>query len=182
MKALISLKDELRLSETTIIDLNALFNIKSELLKDGKKDETDFCAEFNELKKVWEDYQKTRIRIQKKHQKKTTIIRSAITLAPLVLWQVLQVTYIRHLDAHKDLEAMKFWQDKYLVFSVLGSTIAMYATGSMSVAEELSLMDENFRVKYVCPNPECRTQLGNVPWQSYLNQGKCYRCGAKYKS
>ena len=181
-KATISITDELRLSESTIIDLYVLFDLKTLRPEERKEDDNDFSDEFNQLKLVWDDYQKTRIHIQTKFQKKTTLIRSTITLAPLFLWELFHFVYINHLDPSKDAESIRFWQDKYIIFSVVGSTLAMYATGSMSIAEELSLLDENFRVKYVCPNPDCRTQLGNVPWQSYHNQGKCFRCGAKYKT
>lgn len=179
--ATISLRDELRLSESTIINLPVLFDMNTSKPDETKEMKDDFSQEFNQLKEIWDHYQKSRIDIQKRHQKKTTLIRSSITLAPLILWQILHIFYINRLDPHQDMESIRFWQDKYIVFAVLGSTLAMYSTGSMSIAEKLSMLDENFRVKYVCPNPECRTQLGNVPWQSYLNQGKCFRCGAKYK-
>ena len=69
-----------------------------------------------------------------------------------------------------------------MIFSTIGTTAAMLLTGSMSPIEKLMEMDEEFRIKYICPSSECRTQLGNVPWQSYYNQGKCFRCGAKYSN
>lgn len=180
-KAVISTLDELRLSESTIVNQVELFGLKGLHSKLVKSDPLDFSDEFNLLRYVWDDFQKTRINIKKKYQKKITLIRAGITLAPLFIWQILQIFYISHLDSVKDIEIIKTWPNKYIIFSVLGSAIGIYATESMTIDEEISKLDENFRVKYVCPNPDCRTQLGNVPWQSYLNQGRCFTCGAKYR-
>jgi pSer/pThr/pTyr-binding forkhead associated (FHA) protein len=175
-KATISLKDELRLSQYTIINLAEIFNLAKQNTKQPKDDPKDFTQEFSVLKKVWDKYQKDRIAITRAHQRRTTLVRSGITLAPLIIWYVLQFT------VNENSAAGKVIRSNYIVFSVLGSTIAMLFTGNMSPLEELMQLDEDFRVKYVCPNSQCRTQLGNVPWQSYENQGKCFRCGAKYSN
>ena len=182
-KSTISMTDELRLSENTVVDLAKIFEINAEKKTDKtveKTDQNDFRVEFELLRSVWQNYQNSRIGIQKKFQKRTSLIRAGITFSPLVIWQIMQIVYINHLDSVTDFQTVKFWQDKYIVFSVLGSTMAMFATGMMSSVDILTQLDEDFRVRYVCPNPECRMQLGNVPWQSYYNQGKCFRCGAKY--
>ncbi|MBS1776887.1 MAG: FHA domain-containing protein [Bacteroidetes bacterium] len=176
-KATISLKDELRLSESTVLNLAEIFGLRKEVTV-SKADPLDFSTEFLYLKEVWEDYQKNRIAIMKTTQKRSAFIRSGITLAPLIIWEILQAAYIKHLPP----EGKAFWQSKYIVFSVMGSTIAMLSTGNINSNEQLSQLDEAFRVMYVCPNTACRTQLGNVPWQSYYNQGKCFRCGAKYNN
>lgn len=173
-KATISLNDEVRLSESTIINLTEVFGLSKQKSEPQKIDPKDFTNEFNLLKQVWDSYQKERISITKKHQSKSTFIRAAITLAPLVIWEILQFTF------DENSKAGGIVKSNYIVFSVMGSTIAMLSTGNMSPVEKLSQLDEEFRVKYVCPNPTCRTQLGNVPWLSYSNQGKCFRCGAKY--
>lgn len=182
-KSTITFTDELRLSEKTIVDLAAIFDLKTEKNIDPvveKNDPLDYIAEFELLKPVWHNYQRSRVDIQKKFQRRTSLIRAGITFSPLVIWQVLQLTYVNNLDPSTDFQTLRFWQDKYIFFAVLGSTIAMFTTGMMSSVEKLTQLDEDFRVRYVCPNPECRMQLGNVPWKSYLNQGKCFRCGAKY--
>lgn len=182
-KTTVSLKDEIRLSANTIVDVANLFGKlgkANENVAKVKTDPLDFTIEFNALQSVWEDYQHARISTQKRYQKKTSYIRAGITISPLIIWIILQAVYISHLDPVADFQKLKFWQDKYIVFSVLGSSMAIFFTGMMSSAEKLSQLDQDFRVRYVCPNPDCRMQLGNVPWQSYQNQGKCFRCGAKY--
>lgn len=182
-KATVSLQDEIRLSANTIVDVAKLFGVRNELDESPiteKADPLDFKREFDALQSVWLNYQQTRINTQKKFQKRSSFIRAGITISPLILWIILQIAYISHLDPVADAQKLKFWQDKYIVLSILGSSMAIFATGMMSSEEKLSQLDEDFRVRYVCPNPDCRMQLGNVPWQSYYNQGKCFRCGAKY--
>ncbi|MBS1757039.1 MAG: FHA domain-containing protein [Bacteroidetes bacterium] len=173
-RSTISLKDELRLSQYKIVNLIEIFGLKKDNTQQPKSDPKDYTQEFDTLKQVWDKYQKDRIAITKAHQKRTTLVRSGITLAPLIVWYVLQFIVSENSAASKVIKS------NYIVFSVLGSTIAMLFTGNMSPIEELMQLDEEFRVKYVCPNNQCRTQLGNVPWQSYNNQGKCFRCGVKY--
>lgn len=180
-KVTIGLKDEVRLSATVSLDLCKLFGLQTAEKISQKIDEKDYSREFQLLEKVWSDYQNEKLALQRKHTRKTTIIRASITLAPLFIWELFQHFYIANLHREGDFEAIRFWQNKYIVFSVLGSTLAMMATGSMSIADRLQQLDEDFRVQYVCPNPICRMQLGGVPWRSYHNQGKCFRCGAKYK-
>jgi hypothetical protein len=173
-KSTISKKDELRLSQFIVVNLFEIFGLAKQSTTKRKLDPKDFCQEFESLKQVWDSYQKERICITKAHQKKTTLVRSSITLAPLVIWYILQFTVAENSTASNVIKS------NYIVFSVLGSTIAMLFTGNINPLEDLMQLDEDFRVKYVCPNNQCRTQLGNVPWQSYSNQGKCFRCGVKY--
>lgn len=80
-KAVISTLDELRLSESTIVNQVELFGLKGLHSKLVKSDPLDFSDEFNLLRYVWDDFQKTRINIKKKYQKKITLIRAGITLA-----------------------------------------------------------------------------------------------------
>lgn len=175
-KSTISLKDELRLSQYTIVNLAEIFNLKKQNTQQPKSDPKDFIQEFEALRSVWDKYQRDRIAITKSHQKRTTLVRSGITLSPLIIWYVLLFTVDENSAAGRAIKS------NYIIFSVLGSTIAMMFTGNMSPIEELMQLDEEFRVTYVCPNSQCRTQLGNVPWQSYYNQGKCFRCGVKYSN
>ena len=172
LKATISLHDELRLSQDSIIDLAGIFSLKNIPAKQVKSDATDFVEEFARLNLVYNNYQKTRIKIQKNSQLKTSIIRSAFTLAPLVIFKIV-INYIPP-------EEQQNFMQNYLIFSVLGSTVGVAATGNMSPIEKLSELDEDFKVKYVCPNPKCRRPLGMIPWTSYYNQGACGFCKAKY--
>jgi hypothetical protein len=174
LRATISVNDELRISQNPgkIIDLTEIFKLKDVSPKVVKTDENDFSQEFSKLKALYDNYQKDRIKLSKNHQLKTSIIRAAFTLSPLVIFKVVQ----HSLDPSQQQE----FSSDFIVFSVLGSTLAVAATGSMSPVEKISQLDEDFKVKYVCPNPKCRRPLGMVPWTNYYNQGTCSFCKVKY--
>jgi hypothetical protein len=178
LRATISVNDELRISQNPgkIIDLTEIFKLKDVSPKVVKTDESDFSQEFSKLKSLYDNYQKTRIQITKNHQLKTSIIRSVFTLAPLVIFKILQFTIAKSWTE----EAKTDFSSNFIVFSVLGSTLAVAATGNMSPIEKISQLDEDFKVKYVCPNPKCRRPLGMVPWTNYYNQGTCSFCKVKY--
>lgn len=187
-KATVSLKDEVRLSESTILNLAEIFGIsvakpvaqRPTPPPAQKVEVKNYTAEFSDLKQVWDDYQKLRIDINKKYQTKSTVIRSILSLAPLAVWITFQHTYLAQFP--KTSEDYQSWQGSFIYFSVIGGALGNLIGGLLveSPQAKLSLLDEEFRVRYVCPNNSCRTQLGGVPWQSYYNQGKCFRCQAKY--
>jgi len=181
-KAHIGYRDELRLSESTPLNLVALFELNAPRppAQSDKTGSRDFVYEFRELKQIWEDYQRIRLEINNRYQRKSTIVRSLLSLAPLAVWIIFQYTYLNQFE--KTDPRYGEWQGSFIYFSVIGGAIGNLVGGLMipSPQAKLSLLDEEFRVRYVCPNPECRTQLGGVPWLSYHNQGKCFRCQAKY--
>ncbi len=171
-KSTISLNDEVKVSEVKL-NLSKIFNI-SEPPPEDKKDKLDYIKEFAALEKVWNDYQRNRIEITKKHNLKTSLIRGGFTLAPLVIFNLIKYT------VEMTPEAMAAFSQQYLVFAILGSTLAVVATGNMSPQEKITQLDEDFKVRYVCPNKECSRQLGNVPWKTFQSPGKCPACKAVY--
>lgn len=177
LKANISSADELRLSQNAILDLKKIFSLRKSTPEPQKTDETDFVKEFARLKHVYNSYQKTRIKITKNHQLRSSIIRALFTLAPLVIFKIFQNTIVK---SWSPADQQSFSSD-FIVFSVLGSTLAVAATGNMTPIEKISQLDEEFKVKYVCPNPKCRRPLGMVPWTNYYNQGSCSFCKVKYQ-
>ena len=43
-------------------------------------------------------------------------------------------------------------------------------------------LDDQFHKDYVCPNPDCRRFLGNVPYDDLVKQTKsCFVCKAVYE-
>jgi hypothetical protein len=173
-KATVSLSDEVKLSEHTI-DLRKIFGV-IEPKKEIKQDNLDFTSEFAALEKVWNDYQRERIDITKKHNLKTSLIRGGFTFLPLIIFKLIKLIFYQHAEAA---EVADFSQN-YIVFSILGSTLAVVATGTMTPIEKLTELDEEFRVRYVCPNKKCSRQLGNTPWRSLINPGYCPACKAQY--
>ena len=52
---------------------------------------------------------------------------------------------------------------------------------SSSLAVKLHDLDEEFRKKYVCPNPECRHFLGNIPYDVLRQNKGCGFCKCRFK-
>ena len=171
-KSTISLSDEVKVSER-VIDIRKIFGVV-EQKQEKKSDELDFTKEFAALEKVWSDYQKQRIEVTKNFNLKTSLIRGGFTIAPLIIFNIIKYS------TTMTPKEMADFSSNYLVFSILGSTMAVVATGTMSPVEKLADLDEEFRVRYVCPNKKCSRQLGNTPWRSFLNPGYCPACKAIY--
>ncbi|MBE7169562.1 MAG: FHA domain-containing protein [Williamsia sp.] len=177
-KAKIRLADELRLSENTYLDLRKLFGVPASPAY-VKKNPLDFTREFSSLEEVWIQYKRDRKGIIRRHQLKTGVIRSVIVLTPLFVWEVIQALYIDQLEK-ADPVLYHHLQSKYLPFSAVASSVAVFVSGMLSPMEKLEELDDEFRSKYICPNPPCRNPLGTTHWRVYANQGKCFRCGAIY--
>ena len=181
-KVKFTLKDELRLSKDTVINLSEVFNLNKKYAKPVVKTKQDYINDFNKLEEIWLNYKKDLKQIKQNHQRKQSFIRAGIMLTPLIIWYILQYAYLKKLDTSipENLETIKFWQDKYLIFSVLGSTIGVLATSNSNIDDKIAELNEEFSVRYVCPNEKCRKQLGNQSWKSYKNQKKCFSCNAPY--
>lgn len=180
----ISIKDEVRLSESTIINLTDVFSLtinKKTGIAKIKTDPKDFVEEFADLKEVWENYNTSKLHISNVYQRNSTILRSVLSLFPILIWVLFKTIY---LDQFRETDPQKYqeWQGSFIYFSAIGGSIGNLIGGLIIKPPTVKLndLDEEFRVRYVCPNTSCRTQLGNIPWKSYQNQGKCFRCQAKY--
>jgi FHA domain len=183
-QAKVNINDEVRLSESTIIKLTDIFQLQEKKeIKEVKikTDAKDFVEEFGGLKEVWEKFNKDRIKLNNVYQRNSTIFRSMVSLLPILVWIIFKTVY---LDQFRVSDPQKYqeWQGSFIYFSAIGGSIGNLVVGLFikSPQAKLTDLDEEFRVRYVCPNSTCRTQLGNIPWKSYHNQGKCFRCQAKY--
>ena len=184
LRAKVSLKDEVCLAASAKLNLSAIFALeKPKQNAENKKNPTnDYTTEFLKLKQTWEQYQEDRIGLNKRYQRSSTISRSLLSIAPLAIWVIFQNVYLSRFKVTDPLYVK--WQGSFIYFSVIGGAVGNLIGGLLIPlpTAKLTLLDEDFRITYVCPNPDCRIQLGNIPWQSYYNQGKCHRCNAKYNN
>lgn len=162
-KATISGRDQLRLSANVVVDVPSLFGKKSPPPpQPGKK---DFIREFAELEAIYLKYKKDRHDLMKKHNKKLSLIRGAITLSPMLV-----------LMLNPEIRM------QFMGIMVVGSTLASFLTSGMMAQDKLDELDVNFRIRYVCPNKECQHQLNGQPWAILHNTGNCPKCGAIYNT
>jgi FHA domain len=182
LRAKVSVKDEVCLAASAKLNLSTIFSLGQQVKQDPPKQSNDYRNDFLKLKQTWGQYQQERIRINNQYQKKSTIVRSILSIAPLGVWVIFQATYLSKFET-TDPHYVK-WQGSFIYFSVIGGAIGNLVGGLLIAPPmaKLSQLDEEFRITYVCPNPDCRIQLGNIPWQSYYNQGKCLRCQTKYSN
>lgn len=70
-----------------------------------------------------------------------------------------------------------------IIAAALLIAIYFFIKGSSddSVQRKLHDLDEEFRKKYVCPNPDCRHFIGNVPYDILSQNSGCPHCKCKYK-
>ncbi len=59
-----------------------------------------------------------------------------------------------------------------------GFGFGLYALASLAMKtnEKMFVLNEEFRIRYVCPN--CKMPLGDFPWDTLANQKSCLRCKA----
>lgn len=177
-KAIISDKDQLRLSIDTIIDVPSLFGIKNFFPPQKPKNTSkDFTEEFAALKPLYDDYKSERIKLTVDYNKRLGLIRSAISMAPMVGIIFLATS----IGEGGEQEVRNHLGMGMMLVMTLGSSLANYLTSDNSKQQaRLEEFDENFRIRYVCPNPECQHQLNGTSWNVLHNMGECPKCRAIY--
>lgn len=162
-KANVSLDDEVRLSADTVLNLPKEFGLSvTQIDRPVKTNDKDFTYEFAKLEDVYNGYKKERRKIIKRNRVIVSLIRAAIILIPLAV-------------------VLYYFESKSAIgITILCATVANLAVGGMNSTEKLEDVEDNFRIRYVCPNPSCHSQLGNNSWRVLHETGKCFRCGAIY--
>jgi hypothetical protein len=60
----------------------------------------------------------------------------------------------------------------------IGTILGFAGAGRINDGEKLLDLTDHFKINYICPN--CKSFLGNLPWDNLNNQGKCPRCKTKW--
>ena len=162
-KVTICLDEKLRLSKDTFIDLKELFNIKvTEVigLGDSSEGNSIYIDKFLKLKTLWEETERQKKRIKKKHQQKTALFRLGIMLAIIVI-------------------ALPFYSMLKHAFIVVTISAGAIASVFNPVAEsdELRTLVERFYRNYVCPH--CNVKLGQWSWDYYADVDECPNVNCK---
>ncbi|WP_282782447.1 FHA domain-containing protein [Phaeodactylibacter xiamenensis] len=111
----------------------------------------DFSEEFEELRSIYSDYIKAKETIEKS-TKRIDMLFDLLLAVPFV--------------------------------GVLLRNIARSVSGSktrITRMEKIQDLRYEFFKVYRCPNPDCRRQLGEVPWHTLANQELCESCYAIWK-
>ena len=140
----------------------------SEILKYNN----DYSAEFELLKRVYDDYVDAKVKIQSANQFKTRLLQSLPFAIPGIVGVI--VGFLG--------KGSMTWFSVSLLITVCAPMIGIYlgAKQSARTPAQLQALANQFKIDYVCP--QCGTFLGEVPWESLRNRKQCPACKAKWVS
>ena len=140
----------------------------SEILKYNN----DYSAEFELLKRVYDDYVDAKVKIQSANQFKTRLLQSLPFAIPGIVGVI--VGFLG--------KGSMTWFSVSLLITVCAPMIGIClgAKQSARTPAQLQALANQFKIDYVCP--KCGTFLGEVPWESLRNRKQCPACKAKWVS
>ncbi len=160
----INASDKIQLAGSVDIDLKPWID------RAKPEDSSELRKKFFQLKNVYDDYNKKKIKIQSETMTSVMVKRSLPMIVPAVMG------------------AMTFFMEgwgKYaagigVVLSLIGISYGIHAASKdqSKLPEKLQEIEDQLRIDYVCP--KCKNFLGNLPWQSLSNRGQCSFCKMKW--
>jgi hypothetical protein len=141
-------------------------------INDLLKKNNDYSEEFYQLKTVYDEYIKEKIKIQSSNQFKVRLLQ---TLPFVVLGVVsLIIGFFKHSNSGMFTIS--------LFLAVLIPSIGFYfaARQASKIPAKLQHLANQFKIDYVCP--KCGTYMGEIPWESLRNKKQCpvSSCKAKW--
>lgn len=141
-------------------------------LSEVLKYNNDYSEEFAALRKIYDNYVESKVKIQSSNQFKTRLMQSLPFALPGIVGVIIG-----------------FWgkgSPEFLGISLLiticAPTIGIYlgAKQSAKTPQQLQDITNQFKIDYVCP--KCGTFLGEIPWESLKNKKQCpiSSCKAKW--
>ncbi|MBL0300596.1 MAG: FHA domain-containing protein [Cytophagaceae bacterium] len=156
-RKLVDINDEITIG-TTILQIKNLikFERKNNIVKNG----LDYSYEFNELRKVYDDYPLLR---------KTCRERDKI----VKMWSVIGGSTIAVASTLTGIGLLA------IVSSAgLSMLIPTLVSTFLSTEEKLEILEKEYKAKYRCPNPDCQDSFGNKEWELLAKQKSCKKCKA----
>lgn len=152
--------DNLMLADKKI-DNNWLFLQISNLDQQNK---TDFRTEFSKLKEIYNSHQEKIKKIDWEFNKKSTYIRVALGLLPLVLSAILPISQSLRI----------FLMSSSTIFLVPFFVLIQQKNSKATALKEKENIE--FQLKYRCP--KCGNKFGFSHWQILEAEKSCPRCKA----
>jgi DNA-directed RNA polymerase subunit RPC12/RpoP len=177
-KKKITASDKITLGKDYVLNFN-------KLLQQLPLSDEEFRNEFLKLKYVYENYGKTKVKIQSESQGKMMLKRSLPMALPGLLMVVLSLSFG---GTPETIEAKQHADNIKLITTIIGGILSAVALvlgtlwGSKDVAkmpERLADLREQFLIDYSCPN--CKREFGERPWELIKRQGKCPACQREFK-
>ena len=127
--------------------------------------------DISHLRPVWERYQKERTDIQIRQNKSSAIqsITGVLSMASILCGFIPGIPVAPRVIL-------------YVTAFIL--VVAFFVYRLRHAGEyvlQMNELEERFHREYVCPNPDCRRFLGNIPYDDLVRQSKsCYVCRCQY--
>jgi len=145
-------------------ELNTKF-LFSEINKKINESRTDFTKEFQQLKKIYEGYEKKVNEIKSKSQVFPLLIRAFFTLcamaAAFFIFPNPQIRYPVMTGA-----------------GVLGGIISVALQKDSKLRDRIDILTAELELVFKCP--KCGKSLINRRWQHWATKKECENCGAKW--
>lgn len=124
------------------------------------------------LQRVYENYHNDMLQFQIKNGRQTALQSITGVLSPLAL--VLAIVPIPELTVFRPV--------LYVLMVVLAAVFAWSRYKSSSENPlYLDKLNRQFHEDYVCPNPDCRVFLGNLPYDDLKKVGRCIHCQSHFE-
>lgn len=129
------------------------------------------------LERVWKDYDEKRLAYQLDEQRRNNWRAGGGILSMMgILFMFIPLP--------------ESWGNSMLfriIFTAAALLVAIYFfirgfDTSKSLVVKIRELDEKFRKKYVCPNPDCHHFMGMQPYDVLKDNKRCPYCGCQYKN
>ena len=132
-------------------------------VSDLLKIDNDYSEEFAQLKDVYDNYIREKIKIQSKNQFKTRLFQS-LPFAMVGVFGIL-IHFLR--KTSNGLLVISF------IIAICAPVLGIYfgARQAAKIPELLQILANQFKIDYVCP--KCGIFLGEIPWESLHNKKHC---------
>lgn len=168
----VSLDDQVRLSANQVLDLAVLFgkkqgpvipqgNLGGGTSPLGGKTQEDYSEEFLRLKKVYDDYTRKKKKIIEGNQRKQVLMRMGFMAIPMILQHFLGTIVAGA--------------------SILMAGLAQLMPGGTKYMDKLEELNDNFMIRFICPNKKCNQKLYGRSWTVWYDEGRCPKCNSKFK-
>ena len=146
-----------------------------EVLKLLPVSDEDFQSLFLQLKQVYDDYQREKVKIQSESMGKMMMKRTLPMAIPGLL-----IVATSFFLGNNSQQVNTYIQLSGGILSALAIMLGtIWASKSMTkMPEHLNSLREQFLIKYVCPG--CKHSFGEIPWEVIKNQGKCKACQREF--
>ena len=126
------------------------------------------------LKDVWDKYHGDLLALQKR-QKNLALIKSMYM--PCTILSSIVGIAATHVGLNENIAEMI----SYVMYALAAVVLfyGLFKSFTDRSIEEKEQITEEFQQNYVCPNPECRHFMGNMPYNILRQNKKCAYCKCK---